>query len=116
VPPQLLGDWFLPPAVVASIEGNVACRLLKLTLTTTTYHLTHTTLGVCGSSSSGDVVVNNTEIDFFNGDGCLNPVPGGVGRYAWMLMDGVLHFTPENQGPCALGVYYLANESYSRTS
>jgi hypothetical protein len=102
VPAQLLGDWF---------QSNDACAFIQLTLAATTYRLLH-----CGVSSSGDVVVNNTEIDFFNADVCGRPLPDGVGRYTWTITSGVLHFTPLNQDPCPRGASWLANRSYSRTS
>jgi hypothetical protein len=115
VPAQLLGDWYLPPAIVIAVEGNSACRLLQLPLTATTYQLTHDP--VCGVfSSSGDVVVNNTEIDFFSADVCGLKLPDGVGRYTWALTGGLLNFVPLNQDPCPRGAAWLANRSYSRTS
>jgi hypothetical protein len=102
VPARLLGDWFL---------SNSHCPLIQLTLSATIYHLAH-----CGDSSSGAVVVNNTEIDFFNADLCGLQLPDGVGRYMWTLTDGVLHLTPLNQDPCPRGAYWLADQSYKRTS
>ena len=116
VPARLLGDWFLPPATVSAIMGSSTCRLLKLTLSPTTYRLTHTDDPACGTSSSGDVTVNNTEIDFFNADVCGLKLPNGVGRYRWTLTGGVLHFTPLNQDPCPRGTYWLANRDYGRTN
>jgi hypothetical protein len=101
VPAQLLGDWFL---------SNGYCPLIKLTLAATTYHLAH-----YGDSSSGEVVVNNTEIDFFNAMPCGLQLPDGVGRHMWTLTGGVLHLTPLNQDPCPRGAFWLANQSYSRT-
>lgn len=90
VPAQLLGDWFLPPSVVKDFDGNAVCVLLKLTLTATTYQITHTALGACGNGASGDVVVNGSEIDFFNGSGgCADT----GGRYTWTLTSGLLYFT-----------------------
>jgi hypothetical protein len=115
VPAALIGDWFLPPAIVIAVEGKSACRLLKLTLTATTYRLTHDS--ACGGiASSGEVVVNNTEIDFFNADVCGLKLPNGVGRYTWTLSNAVLHFVPLNQDPCPRGAAWLANRSYSRTN
>jgi hypothetical protein len=115
VPAKMLGDWFLPPVIVAVVEGNRACRLLKLTLTATSYQLTHDP--ACGAlASSGEVVVNESEIDFFNADVCGLKLPNGVGRYTWSLSDGVLHFVPRNQDPCPRGIAWLANRSYSRTN
>lgn len=95
VPAQLLGDWFLPPSVVKDFDGNAVCVLLKLTLTATTYQITHTALGVCGTGGSGDVVVNRSEIDFFNGPriGECVDTADTVGRYTWTLTSGLLYFT-----------------------
>jgi hypothetical protein len=110
VPAQLLGDWFLPPAIVEAVEGNASCRLLKLTLTATTYRITHDP--ACGVfASTGEVVVNKTEIDFFNADVCGLTLPDGVGRYSWTLTDGVLSFVALNQDPCPRGAAWLANRS-----
>jgi hypothetical protein len=115
VPTTLLGDWFLPPAIVVAVEGNNSCRLLKLTLTATTYRLTHDP--ACGAiASSGEVVVNQTEIDFFTADVCGLKLPDGVGRYEWTLTDGLLHFTALNPDPCPRGAAWLDNRSYSRTN
>jgi hypothetical protein len=114
VPAQLLGDWFLPPAAAEAIDGNVACKLLQLTLTATTYQITHTALGVCDASSSGGVVVNGTEIDFFNGDHCGLQLPDGVGRYTWTLTAGVLHFTLISD-PCGRAAMF-PEQSWSRTA
>jgi hypothetical protein len=119
----LLGDWFLPTAVVDAIPGfdgsvcpahvTPADCFLHLTLTATTYQLTSPT-----SSTRADAVVNNTEIDFFNDDftGCHH----GVGSYEWTLNGGVLHLTLISD-PCVSGpsvesrVAYLANQSFYRT-
>jgi hypothetical protein len=116
VPAQLLGDWFLPPAIVTTVTGNGACRLLRLTLAATTYHLAHTDNPACGTSSSGDVVVNGTEIDFFSSDVCGLQLPDGVGRYMWTLASGVLHFAPLNEDRCPRGAAWLANRTYSRAN
>lgn len=51
-------------------------------------------------SASGNVVVNGTEIDFFNGNPCTIPPPGGVGRYAWRIAGGRLYLTALNADPC----------------
>ena len=114
MPAQLLGDWFLPPATVTAVMGNPACNSLKLTLAATTYHLTHASDPACGTSSSGDVVVNGTEIDFFSADVCGLKLPDGVGRYTWALSDGVLQFTALGADPCPRGTAWLANRSYYR--
>jgi len=115
VPATLLGDWFLPPAIVVAVEGNSSCRLLRLTLTATTYRLTHDP--ACGGlTSTGEAVVNKTEIDFFNADVCGLKLPDGVGRYGWTLAGGLLHFSALNPDPCPRGAAWFDNRSYSRTS
>jgi len=113
-PATLLGEWFLPPAIVVAVEGNSACRLLRLTLTATTYRLTHDP--ACGGLTSlREVVVNKAEIDFFNADVCGLKFPEGVGRYGWTLNGGVLHFTALNPDPCPPGAAWFDNRSYTRT-
>src|SRR5258708_1146907 len=57
VPATLLGDWFLPPAIVVAVEGNASCRLLRLTLTATTYRLTHDP-SCAAPPDPGEVVVH----------------------------------------------------------
>lgn len=113
LPAQLLGDWFQPPSVVKDFDGNAACVLLKLTLTASTYQITHTALGACGTGGSGDVVVNNDEIDFFN----ALPGPEGacsdVGRYTWKITSGVLYFTRISD-PCRPAL--ALQHGWSRTS
>jgi hypothetical protein len=110
VPAQLLGDWFLPPSVVKDFDGNAVCVLLKLTLTATTYQITHTALGACGTGASGDVVVNNDEIDFLPGNEGACP---DVGRYTWTLTSGLLYFTLIS-GPCPPAL--RLQHSWSRTA
>jgi hypothetical protein len=102
LPAQLLGDWFLPPVAVNAVHGSGVCAspataancFLRLNLAAPTastplsFHLYATdTAGKDQLQTWGDVVVNNREIDFFNG-----PCPG-VGRYKWTLKGGLLHFT-----------------------
>jgi hypothetical protein len=112
-PAQLLGKWLLrtsnPKPEIGLINGKV-----QLTLTAMTFHflaIDNSAFGMTGAP--GDVVVNNTEIDFFSGDMCGLQLPNGVGRYKWTLTAGLLHFTPLNQDPCSRADY-LANQSYSR--
>src|SRR4029077_14538729 len=115
VPASLLGEWFLPPAIVAAVDGNSSCRMLRLTLTATTYRLTHDQ--ACGAlTSTGEVVVNRAEIDFFNADVCELKLPDGVGRYGWTLAAGLLHFSALNSDPCPRGAAWLDNRSYGRTN
>jgi hypothetical protein len=123
VPTQLLGAWFLPPAAVAALEFNTPCPspltaatcFFKLTLAATTYQMEGTGI----DNVAGDVVVNNTEIDFFNSPCGIGLADGGVGRYTWTLTGGILHFAPVKQAgyfgdPC--GRLELPNGSYVRTN
>jgi hypothetical protein len=115
VPASLLGDWFLPPAIVAAVEGDTSCRMLRLTFTATTYRLTHDP--ACGGlTSTGEVVVNKTEIDLFNADVCGLKLPDGVGRYGWTLIGALLHFTALNPDPCPRGAAWFDNRTYGRTN
>jgi hypothetical protein len=115
---QLLGDWFLLGGDAAAIALNppatggppcpkpysaVTCYF-QLTLAATTYHLFIGTTLV----GSGNVVVNNDELDVFNGANC-----DGVGRYKWTLTGGVLLFTLISD-PCGRSEV-LTYQSWSRT-
>lgn len=64
--------------------------------------------------ASGKIVVNGDEIDFFHGDACGVPLPGGVGRYRWTLRGSSLHFTRLNEDPCGR-VDILAGATWTRT-
>ncbi|HVS05050.1 MAG TPA: hypothetical protein VHK65_02650 [Candidatus Dormibacteraeota bacterium] len=48
----------------------------------------HLYIGKELQQGSGNLVDNNSEIDFFNGISC-----DGVGRYTWTLPSGLLHLT-----------------------
>jgi hypothetical protein len=123
LPAQLRGNWLLPPAAAnAYLESSgetcptplaLATCMFKLTLTATTFYFEINAPG--HSSGGGDAVVNGTEIDFFNAQGCGLQFPDGVGRYTWTLTGGVLHFTSMNQDPCPRSPI-LANQSYGRAS
>lgn len=123
VPALLQGDWLLPPAAANAYQVSsgdscpaplaVATCMFKLTLTATSYNFEINAPGRTGGG--GNAVVNGTEIDFFNGGACGLELPEGVGRYAWTLTGGVLHFTPMNQDPCPRSPI-LANQSYSRAA
>ena len=65
-------------------------------------------------NASGDIGVNGTEIDFFNGDQCGLALPDGVGRYQWSIQGSVLHFTALNQDPSGR-THHLAGQSFIRT-
>ena len=119
VPAQLLGGWYVLPADINAIVGYMACQLpstpaqcsvqIVFTATTVTWP---NDLGF--PSCCGDVVVNGSEMDFFNDSGCGIPLPAGLGRYTWTLTGNVLHFTSLNQDPCdRFG--WLANRSFYRT-
>jgi hypothetical protein len=119
VPTQLLGGWYVLPADINAIVGYTACQLpstpaqcsvqIVFTATTVTWP---NNLGF--PSCCGDVVVNGSEMDFFNDSGCGIPLPAGLGRYTWTLSGNVLHFTSLNQDPCdRFG--WLANRSFYRT-
>jgi hypothetical protein len=127
VPAQLLGDWFLSPAdsaaYIAANEGSTCSApptatncVAQLTLMATTYQEVFTFGGSSLHAASGNVVVNNNEIDFFNEvntEGTsMCDVPGGVGRYKWSLAGGVLHFTLISE-PCG-GTQVLANHRWSQ--
>jgi hypothetical protein len=114
VPAQLMGDWYLQTAAVDVAIGcskpitGSTCRL-RLNLASTTYSFAGT-----APSSRGDVVVNNTEMDFFNAAQCTQQGPEGLGRYTWTLTGAVLHLSPLNQDPCGRSSY-LANNNFYRT-
>jgi hypothetical protein len=117
LPTQLLGDWFLPPATTVAVDGANACPspptvqtcFLKLNLTETDYHLTLTQT----PTGSGNIVVNNDEIDFFNGGNCGLYLPDGVGRYKWTLTGGSLRLKSLDQDPCPRDG--VLNQTWSRT-
>jgi hypothetical protein len=120
VPAELLGDWFLPPAAVLDIgytcpshPNDLNC-FADLTFTATTYQVVFHAIAA-SPPGHGDVVVNNDEIDFFNGVQCGLQLPDGVGRFKWTLTSGVLHLVPLNQDPCRRnGLAYP--QGWSRTA
>jgi hypothetical protein len=119
VPAQLIGDWSLPPSVVEGLGGAcpqplaAATCVSQLKFTATTYFFETNAPGL--SNGGGNVVVNNTEIDFFNGSGCGMQLPEGVGRYTWTLTNTGLHFTALSNDPCPRSPF-LANQDYHRSS
>jgi hypothetical protein len=120
VPAQLLGDWYLPPAAVEAAIGE-SCPspattsncFYDLTLAPTSYKLVYRDGGVSGAGN-GDAVVNNNEIDFFNGQQCGLQLPDGVGRYTWILTGGILTFTLISD-PCGRS-RRLTQRGWSRTA
>jgi hypothetical protein len=103
VPAALSGDW-LQKGNNPSVGPDVIFSGTKYELVTT------------GGMTFGRVAVNGNEIDFYNGDGCAIPLPGGVGRYEWSLLSGVLHFTPLQTDPCGGRTRPLANQSFVKQS
>jgi hypothetical protein len=125
VPTQLLGDWFMamPPTVIEAVT-TVPCPspptaencFFQLTLMATTSHA-YLLASRSVDLLTGDVVVNNNEIDFFNGVYCeLNQglhLPDGVGRYTWKLTGGLLYLTNISD-PCTRS-HFLSYQGWSRT-
>ena len=123
VPAQLIGDWSMEPQAVTNIlegGGNPGCPkplmastcMVQFKLTAAKYSWV-TNLGL--DPRAGDVVVNHSEMDFFNGPACGLQLPQGVGRYTWSLTGTVLQFAPLNQDPCPRSAW-LAGQTYSRAS
>jgi hypothetical protein len=128
VPAQLLGDWFLPQAATTAFFGahtgeecpsdaSASNCFVQLTLTAASYQQMYTAGGGARNLGSGNVVVSNNEIDFFNEvnpDGITDcAIRGGVGRYKWTLTGGVLLFTLISE-PCS-GTAVLAYKGWRRT-
>ena len=105
VPSQLQGDWFFHRG-----DGWV-----QLTLDGNQYKLQGYHNGRFGAAANGNVIVNADEIDFFDGDQCGIPLPGGVGRYRWTLPGELLHFAALNDDPCGRSED-LADENYQRNA
>ena len=109
MPAQLLGAWYLP---TVTVDASVGCAKpldprtcnLRLNLLETRYNFQGTS-----PSGPGDLVVNNTEIDFFNAPECKD-----IGRYTWTLSSGVLHLTALNTDTCGRSSY-LQDHSFYRS-
>ena len=103
VPVALTGHWVSPsPAISSSDTTDLILRGSSFEIQTS------------GGFSFGMVAVNGDEIDFFNGDVCRIPLPGGIGRYRWTLNGGLLHLTPLNIDPCGGRTGPLANATYTK--
>jgi hypothetical protein len=120
VPARLQGDWVMQVQEADAVAGGhcprplaVATCTFKLTLTPTTYEWTTNVAGFSGGG--GDVLVNGNEMDFFNGDQCGEPLPGGIGRYGWTLSNGTLRFKSLNYDSCPRQPF-LANQIYDRSA
>jgi len=85
----------------------------QLLLTATTYSQALTAKPGLLGAGRGDVVVNNNEIDFFNGAYCGLDLPDGVGRYTWKITGGLLHLSLISD-PCPRYFVYT-HGSWSRT-
>jgi hypothetical protein len=83
--------WPAGGAVPAELAGRWANTEFCMSLTAYTYDF---------GASSGNVVVNGAEIDFFNGDLCGKPLPDGVGRWKWAVSGNVLTVSPLAGDPC----------------
>jgi hypothetical protein len=126
VPTELLGDWFMamPPAVIEAVT-TVPCPspptaencYFQLTLMASTSHAYFAANPGTEDLGLGDVVVNQDEIDFFNGVYCeINQglhLPDGVGRYTWKLTGGLLYLTNISD-PCTRS-HFFSYQGWSRT-
>jgi hypothetical protein len=118
----LIGDWFMfmPPAVFESVTG-LSCPspptaencFFQLTLLASTSHAYFVANVGVGDLGTGDVVVNNDEIDFFSGVYCGLPLPDGVGRYTWKLTSGLLYLTNISD-PCTRA-HFFSYQGWTRT-
>lgn len=123
VPAQLLGDWYkVMPSDTFTAMSSYPCPahptpancFFQLTLTATVYNQSFTALGGRQDAGQGDVVVNQREIDFFNGALCGLQLPDGVGRYKWTLTGGVLHLALISD-PCPRSEILAYPTGYSHT-
>jgi hypothetical protein len=98
VPEALRGVWYEPSyPTKMTLEGNDYTFIQP------------------ARSAHGNVVVNGDEIDFFNGDQCGFPLPRGVGKYHWELVDeSTIKFTGLNEDPCGR-IDILSGVTWSRT-
>jgi hypothetical protein len=101
VPAQLDGAWI-----------QVADPSIVLILTGTYYSSAGPAL--LGSSTHGNVAVNGSEIDFYNGSLCHTPLPGGIGQYRWTISGGLLTFSPLNSDPCPRAPYWADPKGWQR--
>ena len=89
IPAQLDGAWrqVVDPSVVMILTANY-----------------YSQAGPDGSGH-GNVAVNGSEIDFFNGSQCYLSPPAGIGKYRWTVSGGLLVFSPVNSDPCPRASY-----------
>ena len=120
VPLQLQGDWYMLASESQALAGtctppltNTSC-MFKLHLTGTTYQW-FTNVPGYDPGTAGNVVVNGSEIDFFNGPQCFIKLPAGVGHYRWTLdASDTLSFKELNADSCPRGPW-LKDQTYVRT-
>jgi hypothetical protein len=67
-----------------------------------------------GGSGKGNVAVNGSEIDFYNGSVCDLALPRGIGKYRWMISGGLLMFTALNSDPCPRASYLTDPKGWQR--
>ncbi len=103
VPSELLGRW-------VGKSDTIPPGAEYLTLSATTYRLES-----ADGASTGSVVINGEEIDFFDASRCNLRLPAGVGRYRWTLVGGVLHFAALNKDACGRAAV-LADANYRRAT
>ena len=102
-PASLVGTWRLMP-FSAREDNNVDLAL----------HANTFSFSTSGEMNFGDLAVNGSEIDFYNGDGCGLSLPDGVGTYTWTVTGRTLHFTPLGSDPCSMRSSHLSDQSYAK--
>ena len=88
VPPELTGKW--------------AFKDFCLVLVGYTYDF---------GAGSGNVVVNGSEVDFFNGAVCGKQPPDGVGRWEWAVHGNTLTMSQSGADPCGRRLAGTYNKS-----
>jgi hypothetical protein len=83
--------WPAGGAVPAELAGSWALGEFCLRLNGYTYDF---------GAGRGNVVVNGTEIDFFNGEACGKALPDGVGRWKWAVDGTKLTMSLLGGDPC----------------
>ncbi|HEY8863630.1 MAG TPA: hypothetical protein VIO37_05615 [Candidatus Dormibacteraeota bacterium] len=83
--------WPTGGAVSAELAGSWALGDFCLRLRGYTYDF---------GAGKGNVVVNGTEIEFFNGEACGKVLPDGVGRWKWAVDGNTLSLSLLAGDPC----------------
>ena len=102
-PTELQGTWRL-------VSGSEELGPIRLVISERRAHVSRG-----GASSQGDLVVNGSEIAFFNSAVCGLMLPEGVGRYRWRVNGKMLHLEPIGKDPCGLRVTVFADATYERS-